>query len=157
MDQIAAQWAAQRPDLDVTPMHLIGRMHRLVATLDVRLRQVYDRFGVSDGEFDVLCALRRAGEPYQLTAGGIARTTMVTAGAVSKRLDRLESAGLLTREVCDDDARTRQVRLTAEGLQLIDEAFAAHMDNERGLIGGFSEDQVHTLRALLTQWGHDLA
>lgn len=156
VDGIAAQWDAERPDLDTSAMQIIGRLHRLAAALDVELRRVYDRYGISDGEFDVLCSLRRAGHPHQLTAGGIAVTTMVTAGAVSKRLDRLEAAGLVVRTVCDDDARTRRIRLTDAGLALIDAAFADHMANEARLVAGFTPQQRTELRALLRQWGQDL-
>lgn len=156
VDVIAAQWRAERPDLDTSPMQVIGRLHRLADALDVELRRVHEQYGVSDGEFDVLCSLRRAGEPFQLTAGQIARTTMVTAGAVSKRLDRLEAAGLLVRTVCDDDARTRQIRLTEAGRTLIDAAFTAHLANEERLLSGFTPQQRTYLQTLLRQWGQDL-
>lgn len=156
VDRIADQWARERPDLDVSGMHVIGRLHRLGERLSEELRVVYSRFGIGEGEFDVLCALRRAGAPFQLTAGGIAATTMVTSGAVTKRIDRLEALGLVVREVCADDARTRQIRLTPAGVERIDEAFAAHMANERRLLAGLPPQDRAELARILRAWGNAL-
>ena len=93
--RIMAQWAVERPDLDVSPQGIIGRLHRLAVQLDEELRPVFAAAGLSDGDFDVMAALRRSGAPYELSPGQIADTTMVTSGAVTKRLDRLEGAGLV--------------------------------------------------------------
>jgi DNA-binding MarR family transcriptional regulator len=97
VDRIQAQWARERPDLDVGPQGVIGRLHRLANHLTAQLCVVYERFGLSEGEFDVLATLRRAGEPYELAPGALAEHTMVTTGAMTKRLDRLERNGLVTR------------------------------------------------------------
>ncbi len=67
--QIMAQWAAERPDLDVSPQGIIGRLHRLSQHLHDELRPVFAAAGLSDGDFDVLAALRRAGAPYELSPG----------------------------------------------------------------------------------------
>ena len=69
---------------------LIGRLHRLADALNAELRPVFAEAGLGDGDFDVLAALRRSGPPYALTPGELAATTMVTSGAVTKRIDRLE-------------------------------------------------------------------
>lgn len=156
VDRIAAQWGVERPDLDVSPMHLIGRLHRLGERLHGELRAVFAEFGLSDGEFDVLAALRRSGAPYSLGAGEVARTTMVTAGAVSKRLDRLESAGLVVRAVSASDARSRQVHLTEAGVALVDRAFEAHVANEHRLVAGLTATERSDLVHLLRRWGSAL-
>lgn len=79
------------------PQGVIGRLHRLGALLTEQLRLVYRRYGLSEGEFDVLAALRRAGEPFERAPGELAAHTMVTTGAMTKRIDRLERGGLVTR------------------------------------------------------------
>ena len=76
------QWRRERPDLDPSPMGIIGRLHRLADALHTELRPVFAEAGLSDGDFDVLASLRRSGAPYQLTPGELAGTTMVTSGAV---------------------------------------------------------------------------
>ncbi|MBB5897229.1 MarR family winged helix-turn-helix transcriptional regulator [Kutzneria kofuensis] len=155
MDHVAriqAEWHRERPDLDVSPQGVIGRLHRVGALLTDQLNTVYQRFGLSEGEFDVLAALRRAGEPFERAPGELAAFTMVTTGAMTKRLDRLEAAGLLTRRPSQSDGRARVVALTPAGRALIDEAFTAHMRNERRLLADLSPAEAEQLEELLTTW-----
>lgn len=151
------QWARERPDIDVSPMGVIGRLHRLGALLDEELRSVFAEAGLSDGEFDVLAALRRSGEPYQLTPGELGATTMITSGAVTKRVDRLERDGLVARSVAAEDGRSRPVRLTPRGRALVDRLLERHVANERRLLSGLSADEQRTLAGLLERWGRRLA
>src|SRR3954452_8045157 len=74
--RIQEAWARERPDLDVSPQGVIGRLHRLAAHLTEELCVVYRRHGLSEGEFDLLATLRRAGEPYERAPGELARHTM---------------------------------------------------------------------------------
>ncbi|MEV5980783.1 MarR family transcriptional regulator [Streptomyces sp. NPDC052114] len=150
--RIQAEWARERPDVDVTPQGAIGRLHRLGALLTEELCVVYRRFGLGEGEFDVLAALRRAGEPYERAPGELAAHTMVTTGAMTKRVDRLERAGLVTRRRAAGDGRGRVVGLTAAGRELIDKAFTEHMRNERRLLDALTPGEAEQLEALLTTW-----
>ncbi|MFI6493960.1 MarR family winged helix-turn-helix transcriptional regulator [Streptomyces sp. NPDC050564] len=149
---IQADWRRERPDLDITPQAVIGRLHRLAGRLTEELCLVYGHYGLSEGEFDVLCALRRAGEPFERAPGELAAHTMVTTGAMSKRIDRLERAGLVTRRRSDDDQRGRIVALTRPGRELIDQAFTDHMRNERRLLDLLTPDEATALEPLLTTW-----
>lgn len=151
--RILAQWAHERPDLDTRPMGVIGRLHRVAAVLDAELRPVFAAAGLGDGDFDVLATLRRAGAPYELTPGELAATTMVTSGAVTKRVDRLLESGLVVRRVCDDDARSRRVRLTGAGLTLVDDLVERHLANERRLLAGLTDLEQTRLAHLLEHWG----
>ncbi|MFJ6795006.1 MarR family winged helix-turn-helix transcriptional regulator [Streptomyces sp. NPDC091268] len=150
--RIQAEWRRERPDLDVSPQGVIGRLHRLAPLLTDRLGVVYRRHGLSEGEFDVLCALRRAGEPFERAPGELAAHTMVTTGAMTKRIDRLEHAGLVTRRRSDADGRGRVVALTAAGRELIDTAFADHMRNERNLLDLLTGEEAARLESLLATW-----
>lgn len=150
--RILAEWARERPELDSSPVGVIGRLHRLANALTPELVQVYREHGLAEGEFDVLAALRRIGEPYERAPGELAQNTMVTTGAMTKRLDRLVEAGLVTRRVSDADGRGRVVALTPKGREVIDEAYTAHIANEHRLLAHFSEAELGTLEALLTGW-----
>ncbi|WP_327260484.1 MarR family transcriptional regulator [Streptomyces sp. NBC_01232] len=150
--RIQAEWRRERPDLDVTPQGVIGRLHRLADRLGAELRLVYDRYGLGEGEFDALCALRRAGEPFERAPGELAAHTMVTTGAMTKRIDRLERAGLVTRRRSDDDQRGRIVALTTAGRDLVDRAFTDHMRNERRLLDLVTPEEAAALETLLTGW-----
>ncbi|MBO3744712.1 MarR family transcriptional regulator [Streptosporangiaceae bacterium NEAU-GS5] len=150
--RIQAEWRIERPDLDVSPQGVIGRLHRLAAHLTGELVAVYRRHGLEEGEFDVLAALRRAGEPYERAPGELARHTMVTTGAMTKRLDRLERAGLIARRRSTTDGRGRVVALTPAGRRVIDDAFTEHMRNERRLLSGLPPEDAVRLEAILTAW-----
>ncbi|WP_405741615.1 MarR family transcriptional regulator [Streptomyces sp. NBC_00028] len=150
--RIQADWRRERPDLDVGPQGVIGRLHRLADRLTEELVLVYGRYGLGEGEFDVLCALRRAGEPYERAPGELAAHTMVTTGAMTKRIDRLERAGLVTRRRSADDQRGRIVALTDPGRALVDQAFTDHMHNERRLLDLLTPTEAETLEQLLTTW-----
>lgn len=149
---IQAEWHRERPDLDVSPQAVIGRLHRLAARLTGELNLVYARYGLGEGEFDVLAALRRAGAPYERAPGELAAHTMVTTGAMTKRIDRLERAGLVTRRQAEDDRRGRVIALTEAGARLIDEAFTAHMRNEHRLLSLLTPNEADALEKLLTTW-----
>jgi DNA-binding MarR family transcriptional regulator len=150
--RIMAEWRRERPDLDVSPQGVIGRLHRLANALTDELVPVYSRFGLAEGEFDVLATLRRAGAPYERTPGDLAAWTMVTSGAMTKRIDRLEQRGLVTRRVSEADGRGRVIALTAEGRELIDACMTAHMANEHRLLAAIDADERAVLEKVLTRW-----
>jgi DNA-binding MarR family transcriptional regulator len=156
VDEILEQWGRERPDLDPSPIGLIGRLHRLADVLNVELRTVFAEAGLGDGDFDVLVTLRRHGAPYELTPGELGSATMVTSSAVTKRIDRLERAGLVTRRVSRDDARSRRIRLSDAGLELVDRLMGRHIANEHRLVGGLSDRDRAQLAAILRRWGQSL-
>lgn len=149
---IQQAWARERPDLDVSPQGVIGRLHRLAAVLREELVAVYQQYGLGEGEFDVLATLRRAGAPYERAPGELAEHTMVTTGAMTKRVDRLAEAGLVTRRRSEADGRGRVVALTPQGLDLIDRAMTAHMANEHRLLEPLTAGDRRQLEALLVRW-----
>ncbi|MFF0477563.1 MarR family winged helix-turn-helix transcriptional regulator [Streptomyces sp. NPDC004284] len=146
---IVDQWNRERPDLDASPMLVIGRLFRLTHTLDQRLRPPFAAAGLGSGDFDLLAALRRAGEPHTLSAGELSRAALVTTGAITKRVDRLEARGLVARTVDETDSRGRLITLTAEGVALADELIAVHLDNQRRLLAGLDEGEQEQLAGLL--------
>jgi len=153
VDGILDQWARERPDLDASPIGLIGRVHRIGDVLNVELRRLFAESGLGDGDFDVLVTLRRHGAPYELTPGELGASTMVTSSAVTKRIDRLERAGLVTRTVSSEDARSRRIRLTDQGFALVERLMAEHVANEQRLVSGLSQRDRDQLAAILRRWG----
>jgi DNA-binding MarR family transcriptional regulator len=149
VDRIIAQWGRERPELDTGPMAVVGRLHRLAALLEAELRNFFAEAGLGNGDFDVLATLRRSGEPFRLSPGRLAASTMVTAGAISKRLDRLEERGLVRRRVSKLDGRGRDVELTARGRSLTDDLVARHWANEDRLISALDTDERAQLVGLL--------
>lgn len=152
LDRIQRAWREERPDLDVRPQGVIGRLHRVAGHLTEELVAVYRAHGLGEGDFDVLATLRRAGAPYERTPGDLAENTLVTSGAMTKRVDRLERAGLVTRRPSDVDGRGRVVALTPRGKDVIDAAFTDHMANERRLLDALDPEDVDQLERLLRRW-----
>jgi DNA-binding MarR family transcriptional regulator len=157
VDLIVEQWARARPDLDASPMRVLGRLSRLTRIAERELKALFAEFGLERGEFDVLATLRRAGSPDGLTAGMLARSSMVTSGAVTNRLDRLVAKGYVTRDLDPANRRTVIVALTPTGRDLIDRAVSAHLENERRLLAALDQHQqdalAATLRTLLLSLG----
>ena len=148
MDRIAGQWHDVRPDVDVSPMAVIGRVSRLSRLLDKRLGENFARFGIEAWMYDVLATLRRQGEPYELTAGDLVRQSMVTTGAVTNRIDRLEHRGLVER-ARTDDRRKVIVRLTPAGRDLVDRVVGDHMATERNILAPLTQRQEAELARFL--------
>lgn len=150
--QLMAEWRRERPDLDTSPQAVIGRLHRVSRALTAELTAVYSQHGLSEPEFDLLATLRRAGSPFERAAGDLAAHTMVTTGGLTKRVDRLEERGLVTRTGSPDDARRRLVRLTTAGRDLIDRAFTDHIANEHRLLDELGAADTTALEPVLTRW-----
>ncbi|MET0460760.1 MAG: MarR family transcriptional regulator [Ilumatobacteraceae bacterium] len=148
VDRIAEQWAAVRPDVDVSPMTVVGRVSRLAKLIDRVLAENFARHAIEAWMYDVLATLRRSGEPYELTAGELVRQTMVTTGAITNRIDRLEQRAYVERAGAAD-RRKVIVRLTPSGLALVDEVVVSHMATEREILAALSAHQQRDLGGLL--------
>lgn len=154
VDAILAQWQRERPDLDASPMGPIGRLKRCTALLEQRLEACFNRYDLTQWEFDMLATLRRAGAPYRLSPTALFSMLMVTSGTMTHRLKRLETRELIVRLANPQDARSMLVELTPAGLALINQVVEAHVDNERQLLSALSAEALDSLdtqlRTLLT-------
>ena len=149
LDAIAQAWQRERPDVDVRALTLLGRLLRSAALMDAKLTEGLAGFELQRGWFDLLAALRRAGEPFALNPTQLMRATMLSSGGMTKRLDRLEAAGLVERRPDATDRRATLACLTALGRSLIDETLPVHVANEERLLAGLSARERDTLDALL--------
>ncbi len=149
IDRIVGMWNAERPDLDVSGMAVIGRIGRLERLIKPQLNEVFARHGLESWEFDVLATLRRSGEPYRLSAGALLELMMVTSGTMTNRIDRLEERGLIRRDRDPSDKRVVLVALTDDGFQTVEAALADHVENESRIVSALSERQRRDLIRLL--------
>jgi len=149
VDVILEQWRRERPDLDPSPIGIIGRVSRLARELEQRLEPVYREHGLEPGWYDVLATLRRSGPPYRLRPTEFSGALMLTSSGTTKRLDRLEHAGLIARAPDPADRRGILITLTRAGRELVDTASAAHLDNERHILAALTEAEQRRLADLL--------
>ena len=138
-------------------MAVIGREKRLSRLIEAELRGTLSAHGLDLASFDVLATLRRSGPPYQLTPAELMRTAMVTSGAISQRVDRLEESALVTRAPSAADGRVVHVALTERGRSLIDQVLHEHLAAENRLLASLTKREraalADTLRHLLESLG----
>lgn len=147
--KIVEQWKRERPDLDVSPMGVLGRLQRSSKILTALLTDEISKLGLEFWEFDMLSTLRRAGAPFILSPTQMFSTLMITSGTLTHRLKRLEQRGLISRKVNEEDSRSMLVCLTESGKNLIDEAIEAHLANEKRIISNIPQEKLHQLDELL--------
>ncbi|MGW2063132.1 MarR family transcriptional regulator [Streptomyces sp. AM2-3-1] len=149
VDLILEQWKRELPGLDASPMEVLGRLHRSFLRYQGLLSDLFDCFDLNMAAFDVLAALRRSGPPYRRTAGELADISLVTTGGITLRLDRLEKAGLVTRERDPDDRRVVYAQLTDRGIEIADVVAVAHFANEERMLAELTGAERRQLGRLL--------
>ena len=147
IDVLIEQWRAVRPDIDPSPMALVGRLLRVARMSDRAVGDTLAEHDLPPGWFDVLSALRRSGE--KLTPGALAGAVMLSTGGMTKRLDQMETGGLLRRSPDPRDRRGLLIALTPKGRRAVDRAVEAHVANEERLLSGLSAAERRRLDGLL--------
>ena len=121
-------WRRERPDLDPWPLAILGRIqrlsHHLLRDADTWLKPL----GLSWESFSLIVTLRRSGAPFALKPTDLYKESLLSSGAITNRIDRVERLGLVTRHKDPDDRRGVIVRLTAKGRLLADRAIKTHFD-----------------------------
>lgn len=151
VERLRGQWARELPDLDTTPMAVLGRAFRLSNLVRPSIETLFAGFDLDRGEFDVLSTLRRSGPPYRLTPTELYRALMISSGGLTHRLVRLEEAGLVRREKAPGDGRSLLVMLTEEGQRKVEAAFRADMANEMRFLGAMAPERLDLLADLLRE------
>jgi len=149
VDTFIDQWTTQRPALNLWPMALIGRLHRVGRLASTQVRAYFNTKGIEDWEFDVLATLRRSGPPYTLTPKQLVTSTMVGSSALTNRVDRLVLRKFVTREVDPTNRRRLLITLSPEGLELVDRVIEGHLATERQLLAGLEPGEQQQLNELL--------
>jgi len=149
VDRIVAEWNRQRPDLDVSPTHTLTRISRLALLQAASFAPIFARYGLTWGEYIVLAALRRSGPPFRMTPTKLFSSILLSSGAMTNRLDRLEEMELVRRLPDPNDRRGRLVELTAKGRRLVDRAVVRHLSKEEQLIAPLSRSEQQQLAKLL--------
>ena len=151
VDRIVAAWRRERPDLDVSPMEILSRVSRLARQLDLARKSGFSDYGIEGWAFDVLSALRRAGEPYQLSPSTLLQETLVTSGTMTNRIDRLVARGWVDRRPDPGDRRGVLVQLSDSGRATVDSALADLLVKEREILSGLTPAGSRKLATLLRE------
>ncbi|NKQ56673.1 MarR family transcriptional regulator [Amycolatopsis sp. K13G38] len=148
-DAIADAWSRERPGTPVSSIGVITRIWWIGKLLDEQRRATLNRVGMDAATLDLLSTLRRAGPPYRLAPGELARRTLVSAGAISQRVARAERDGLVRRLRSRDDGRGVLVELTDEGHAEIERTVDDLLTYEESLLSALTADQRDQLAGLL--------
>ncbi|MGL3149548.1 MarR family winged helix-turn-helix transcriptional regulator [Microbacterium sp. A82] len=154
VERILEQWRTEKPELDASPMAVIGRLSRAALAIESRLADTFAQHGLDASSFDVLATLLRNGAPYRLTPAELARESMISTSAVAQRLNKLEARGLVAREANPDDGRGTLVALTDSGKEVIEKALPDHIRTERAILSSLSRQEQTTLALLLSRIGN---
>ena len=149
VDIVLDQWRTERPDLDPSPMAVMGRLFRSNNIFSTELQKVFSAYALNTGEFDVLATLLRSGKPYTLTPNQLLQTLMLSSGAMTNRIDKLENKGLVERQNDPNDRRGVYVCLTDTGADLINEVIVQHVNKGEDLLSPLEPDEKDTLAILL--------
>ena len=149
VDRIVDAWVRERPDLDFSPLEVLSRVDRLSRHLDRARRAAFRRSDLDPWEWDVLSALRRAGDPFQLSPKQLLQQTLVSSGTMTNRIDRLVGRRLVHRESDPADGRSILVTLTSDGRTRVDAAITRLVDAEATLLSRVSRADRERLAALL--------
>lgn len=152
IDEILTQWQQELPQLDVASLAVVGRVLRLAKLLERHREKVLAKYELNVWSFDVLATLRRQGYPYQLKPTDLYSLLMLSSGAMTNRIDRLEQDGLVIRLRDPSDRRSVIVQLTPKGIQLADTVMPVLLESEQKLLALFTTpNDTETLITLLRQ------
>ncbi len=150
LDKVLAQWAEVKPELDCSPMGVIGRISRASRLMEKQLESVFKQHGISSIEFDILASLRRSDE--SLTPTQLYQTLLLSSGAMSTRIEGLVQRGFIMRLASAEDRRSCRVQLTDKGIAFFDPILEAHLNNEQRILAGLSKEQTGQLATILQSW-----
>ena len=148
-DAISEQWRRERPDLDSSGLEILWRISFLHKDLRRAAGRRLSDVDLPNWAYDVLASLRRQGHPYELSPSALCEATMLTSGAMTNRLDRLEQSGLVERRPEPGDRRGLIVRLTDKGQELIDRALDIRFQHANAAVGSLNEPERLRLLGLL--------
>jgi DNA-binding MarR family transcriptional regulator len=143
IERVHDRWRRLRPDLDVSPVLVVGRVTRLGRLIQRRSDELLRDLGLGRADFDVLAALVRHDAP--LTPTALADETLLSAPAVTKRLRVLLDAGLVAREANPADGRGWLVVPTEPGRLRLAEALDVQVAAEAAMIAGLDGDERDAL------------
>ncbi|NNC78466.1 MAG: MarR family transcriptional regulator [Woeseiaceae bacterium] len=149
VDDILDQWSAERPELDASSLGVVIRVMSLYRSFLGQAQRALEPLGLEPFEYDVLAALRRQGRPFELAATALAAETELSSGAMTNRIDKLESRGLVKRRADKQDRRGVNVSLTAAGRRVIDDAIQHRLTAADECLAGLSARERRRLGGLL--------
>ena len=151
VDRIIEAWRLRDPRLDSSTLEVTGRLLLCAGHYERVVGTVLQRFGLSIADFDVLNTLRRVSDSRGSKPSDMARSSLITTGAMTSRLDRLERAGLIRRMPDPGDRRGVLVRLTPRGSKVARQALHEVITANQAFLEPLSRQQRDSVASALKQ------
>ncbi|QPL93987.1 MarR family transcriptional regulator [Streptomyces clavuligerus] len=149
LDEQIAAYQREYGDLDPQVEKVVSALGRLNRRMNVAYGRQVATLGISNAEWEVLKTLVLAGSPYRMGPGELAKRLGLTPAAMTHRIDRMATDGLVTRDR-DESNRVRViVELTDEGRTKWLEAMRMASDFEGDLLQDLSAEERGVLGELL--------
>jgi DNA-binding MarR family transcriptional regulator len=149
VDRIIQAWAQRDPRVDARPLEVVGRLLLCAEHCKRDLVAALRPFDLSFADFDVLNTLRRRGDQQGTNPSDLAASSLITTGAMTSRLDRLERAGLIERTPDPADGRGIRVRLTTRGERLAEQALQAVIAADESFLQPLDQPQRDAVASAL--------
>ena len=149
VDRAIEDWGRERPDVDAQGLGVASRIVLLAKLFGSRDKRALAPLRLAPWAADVLLALRRQGPPYELSPTRLRKYAVLTSGAMTTRLDRLEEAGYVRRRMDPQDRRGILVSLTEAGRELADRAVEARLGELHRALGALGEGERGVVESAL--------
>ncbi|QJX01029.1 Transcriptional regulator, MarR family [Frigoriglobus tundricola] len=152
VDRIIGKWREARPELDPSPLEVVGRVIVLAQHLERSVEAALEKHDLSLGQFDILATLRRHGKKGGLTPTQLLESVALSSGGMTARLDALADAGLISRKPSPDDRRMVVIGLTSKGRRVIENATKTRFKEAKDSLPSLDPAEMATLTSLLRRW-----
>jgi DNA-binding MarR family transcriptional regulator len=152
VDRLLAKWREARPDLDPSPLEVVGRVIVLAQHLERSVETSLERHGLTLGQFDILATLRRNGKKGGLTPSQLLESVVLSSGGMTARLDALAEAGYVKRKTSEQDRRMVVIELTSKGRRVIDNATKTRFAEAKGSLPALTSEETAALTGMLRRW-----
>ena len=151
IERLLAEWQRERSDLDPSPFGIFGRIWRLSTAMLGDADHWLAPIGLTFESFSLIVTLRRSGPPYELNPTALYRESLLSSGAITNRIDRVEREGLVRRLPDPNDRRGTIVQLTAKGRKLADRSIQVHFEALKETLSGLDRAEREQLAKLLSK------
>lgn len=156
VDELVRQWAIEHPEMDTAALRVVVRLQFLAKRLKSRTTRALAGYDLKLWEYDVLSVLRRQGDPFELPASDLARSALLTTGAMTTRIDGLESRKLVRRRQAKADRRSVLVRLTDKGLDVVDAAIGTRVNDANDALATLTAAEIEQLSGILLRLSQNI-
>ena len=121
IEQVVKDWGQKIPELDVDAFSVQIKLYQINFITSRIYNKIADDFSLSDVDVSVLMIIRRERPDRPVRPSDLWRSLHMRPSAITYRVDRLHELGLVHRVLDENDRRAWLLRLTEEGLRVVND------------------------------------